>query len=430
VPCHVGQEPSGDLLEIQLQLVALDGEVLKHRFGVPARCAVEDGQAAARYLAACVNNTLMARGATAYTVSGARQVLQPACDAVDRHYRQVGQLTGMFQESAAHSPPGSAYDCRSWGSQPPHRPAASAIGINIGQSYIKAVVTTPAGDCAERLLRRTATESHDPATDIYASTAGAIRHLLDHAPDRVVAIGLSVGGIVRHGHIMPGSGVTSGLPDAGTRLIQSMGQRLERDFGYPVLTVQDAKAKAYFHSAHASLTRCLVVDLGTSLGGSYIDAAGRIPPYLNQFGRVACDLTPHAIPRSDGSGDGLLSQYVSAKGLMRMARAAGIDLTEPAELEDLLAVPTPPLLSLAGTFRHRLETALEILSRHYDARSVVITGGVLSGRFGRLVLGTAGTETLAGLAVLPSPEPVYDSCLGAAWAAGNHAVAADQTGQH
>ncbi|WP_285761877.1 hypothetical protein [Nocardiopsis ansamitocini] len=116
------------------------------------------------------------------------------------------------------------------------------------------------------------------------------------------------------------------------------------------MIAQDTRSKAYFHCARSGLRRCLVVDLGTSLGGACIDARGTIPALLGQVGRVAHDLSDDARRRKDGRGQGLLSQWTSATGLRETAGRLGSAVTDPNRLDSAVESGEPAVRSLIREF--------------------------------------------------------------------------------
>jgi len=248
---------------------------------------------------------------------------------------------------------------------------------------------------------------------------------LDRTVPGAVATGLAVGGIVRGGYIQRGSGITLGLTDRDAAVVTGLGADLEAQFGLPVLTAQDARSKAYYAAAQHLARNALVLDLGTSLGGAYVDPQGCIPEMLNQVGRVACDLSDDAVPRADGQGRGLLSQYVSVAGVVRLSQVLGVDVRGSSQLQEWPPPGNRGAISLVQEFRSRLEEALELLHGYYGARTVIITGGLLAGRFGDQVLASgAGSRSFR---VERSTEPMYDAAIGVAWAAANE-VASCSTG--
>jgi predicted NBD/HSP70 family sugar kinase len=181
-----------------------------------------------------------------------------------------------------------------------------------------------------------------------------------------------------------------------------------------VSLVQDVEAKAHFHAVSGGLRDCLVLDLGTSLGGAYIDSNGALPAYLNQVGRIAFDLDESSVPRADGQGDGLLSQYLSARGIVRLATAAESAITDAAQLESLPASPAHPAEQhLLRLLRSRLRSGVSLAAHWYDPSKIILTGGVVSGRFGTVA--QTWLEVSGGYEIAVSDEPLFDGCVGAAW---------------
>ena len=258
------------------------------------------------------------------------------------------------------------------------------------------------------------------------STERAIEALLARSPRAIEAIGICLGGIVRDGEIAPSSGVTLGMSDTEYQETRTIGLRMRGRFKIPVTIAQDAFAKAYFHSALHDCRQCLVLDIGTSTGGAYIDSAGALPPYLNQVGRMAFDLSDDARPRADGMGRGLLSQYLSASGIMTLAGSLGLTIRTPQDLEARLSGPIDGTVRrLTDLVRDQLLDAVALLCEHYALTQVVLTGGVVSGELGRLLV--AGLPSAAAMPTIRlSSAPQYDASIGAAWIALSNAEKGSQ----
>jgi predicted NBD/HSP70 family sugar kinase len=405
---------SGPVVEI----ITLSGRIKRWRIGTPDQ-AYRTGLEV-RTAAACANNLAMVHGARAVRVVGPAPSTQVDAELSSR-YPQVRQLAGRLSEFRNNT--FIRYSCRRWSASPPRLPHLAALGVNVGQSYIKGVATAADRSTVVRVLMPTWDNSRRSGTLLRRRTLEAVRRLRTGAPD-TVAIGLAVGGIVFDSHIHRGSGITLGLSEPDAAIVTGLGAAIEAESGLPVLTAQDARSKAYYAAAQQLARNALVLDLGTSLGGAYIDANGCIPALLNQVGRVACDLSDDAVPRVDGQGRGLLSQYVSAAGARRLSRTLGVEVPGSSNPQEWSHSDDPRVATFVRRFRHRLELGVSLLSSYYDVDTVVITGGLLVGRFGDQVLAPAGGDGFVltsgrSVPVTRSPESMYDAALGVAWAAAN-----------
>ena len=287
----------------------------------------------------------------------------------------------------------------------------------MGQTDTKIVVATRTG-AHEELRWRMPTFPADAATD--CNLAARIIQIVETAlatstSDPIEHVGLAMGGIVRGGVINRDSGVALKLDDSGYESLSALPFVLRERYGLHVAVVQDVEAKAYFHAAYARRRDCLVLDLGTSLGGAYIDPDGGLPPYLNQVGRIAFDLGEAPVPRSDGEGDGLLSQYLSARGIVRLATASGTSITDAAQIECLPISPaTPSAEEFLRLLRTRVQGGISLAAEWYEPSEIVLTGGVVSGQLGKLAQAWLDASNYE---VVRSSEPIFDGCLGAAWIA-------------
>lgn len=395
---------------VVLTLTSHSGRQSEHRLHAASTLGDQYSQISARYMAAAVNNVAMIEGAISFTLRGDDQLVHLISEILDERYSQVHRLSQLMREAITDN----ADYCEPWATAIPVKPRNATIGINIGQSYIKAVAITH-GEVVRRVIARTHDGKGTPGERICTNARRVVRSLQAAAP-QAVAVGLAVGGIVLGGQIFPESGVTLALNPDDYLAVSGLAKALEGEIGLPVLTAQDVRSKAYFHSASQEVKQCLVVDLGTSLGGAYVDAQGAIPDLLNQVGRLVCNLSDDAPSRGDGLGRGLLSQCVSATGTIAEAIRQGVEIDEPLDLEPRVGTSDRGVDRLIGAMRARTIEMLNILQIYYELRSVVVTGGLLNGRFGNAVLPANG-EISDHLSILRSVEPQFDAAIGVGWAA-------------
>lgn len=291
---------------------------------------------------------------------------------------------------------------------PPPR-TGLALGVNVGQTQVKFVLVrlhdlsivdrrvapTPrtSGRVAvsqlERLVRRTA-----------EAMAKDSREPISHA-------GLSLGGIVRNGQIARGSGLTLGMDDSQFHAIESLAETIGLAAGssrlLPTTVLQDVEARALFHS-HQGIRDAYLLDVGTSLGGAYIDAEGSVSPLLNQVGRVAVDISENARQRRDGGGAGLASQYLSGSGIAATLFPTGQSLRHLSELQEVLA-------GMSDQARQNLADQLGALVRQLvqylrNPSTILLTGGVIASGL------LKDFECQARIVI--ADDPVFDSAAGAA----------------
>ena len=128
----------------------------------------------------------------------------------------------------------------------------------------------------------------------------------------------------------------------------------------------------------------------------YVDPEGRITGWLNELAFVPVDASPAAM-RDEWSGDiGCGVKYFSQDAVIKLAPAAGINLSEklsPAEklkeVQKLMDVPGSPAEAIYRSIGVYLGHSLALYHHFYRFRHVLLLGRVMSGRGGDLILDTA-----------------------------------------
>jgi predicted NBD/HSP70 family sugar kinase len=368
----------------------------------------------ARFVAAEINNRLVATGDRLLALETTPDLEKRIRRTLQFRYGQYEKLTLMLKENAAQPSRSLSIGDLDPGNIPQ---GGILAGINIGQTLIKGYSIDSAMEIERRLsvpVDKGETQG-TRAESLRSSAMHLMSELAGGDPERISCLGLSVGGMVHENTILPHSGITLGLTYSDLRLIQALPETMSVHANAPVHVRQDVDAKAQFHAALGH-RECLVIDVGTSLGGCYI-ADGTVPPYLNQVGRIAWDLSPSARWRPDGLGAGLLSSYLSAKGFMASAGTGLPHIRQPRDLEDDLRVERAPGLRVAQRFCRMAAEALALICSYYRPGELVLTGGLMSGTLGRLVLDECqGAPPLPRIVTI-SPDPLFDSAVGVAWCA-------------
>jgi predicted NBD/HSP70 family sugar kinase len=367
-----------------------------------------------KFVAAEINNRLVSKGDRLVALETTPDLETKIRRFLQFRYGQYEKLALMLKENAVQPSGTLSIDDLDPGNIPP---GGILAGINIGQTLIKGY-SINSGTEIERRLSMPIANCEDQGTraqSLRRNVMHLMSELADGEPERISCLGLSVGGMVHENTILPDSGITLGLTCSDLRLIQTLPETMSVRANAPVHVRQDVDAKAQFHAALGH-RECLVIDVGTSLGGCYI-ADGTVPPYLNQVGRIAWDLSRSARWRPDGLGAGLLSSYLSAKGFMASAGADLPHIRQPRDLEEDLRVGRGTGLRVAQRFCRMAADALALICSYYRPRELVLTGGVMSGTLGRLVLDECLSAPALPRIVMISPDPLFDSAVGVAWCA-------------
>jgi predicted NBD/HSP70 family sugar kinase len=224
----------------------------------------------------------------------------------------------------------------------------------------------------------------------------SLRRAAAHLP-RVDAIGGSAAGVYVDNQVRFASLFRAVPPDAFERRVRNMFLDLKRAWHQlPFDVANDGEVTALLGSMSMHGGGVLGIALGTSTAGGYVNAEGRITPWLDEIAFVPIDYRVDA-PRDEWSGDlGCSVQYLSQQAVGRLLAAANIELAPslslPARLKQVQA------LMEAGDSRARdiyqtlgayLGYALAQLATVYDFRHVLVLGRVTSGSGGDVMLETA-----------------------------------------
>jgi hypothetical protein len=337
------------------------------------------------------------------------------------------------------------------------RPGA-AVGVDIGnQSFKVAVVAFDEADGFE--LKSTKVFRTRPEGGAAALTSGdlldrvekAVRECCTKADvelDAVVGIGIAWPGAVRDGRIAATSNLFRELsdvfdlstkrliPEGLTRVIGLRTTVSERFGGKPTELVNDGSAAALYWSRAAGLKSAVVVVLGTSVAGGYVNGRGEVGGLLTEFGRCVIDLDraapPHFHTRIRGLARSLVGTEALAASLNKaMAGREGLARTvfdkENAGRE-ACAVLAAGDAAAAAVVRRELEVMgrnlgvllIEIRTHIPEAEHFVIGGGLAGTAAGRIITARAERDLAAtgcGWRLETGRADVPDRFIGAVGAA-------------
>jgi predicted NBD/HSP70 family sugar kinase len=367
----------------------------------------------AKYVAAEINNLLVSKGDKLVG-------LQTTAELKDSIRRNLSTMYGQYEKLSAMpelQDKRAAFCLAAADLTESSIPAGTKlVGINIGQTLIKGYALDSATMTECRLTMPVNAGPGSKARRIQRNAIRLLDQLAGPRFERIACLGLSVGGMVRNNTILPDSGITLGLVGADRELILGLADTMRVRTNSLVHVEQDVEAKAQFYSAIGH-RQCLVTDVGTSLGGCYISGDGSIPPYLNQIGRIAWNLSPSAPRRSDGLGVGLLSSYLSAKGIMALSWSNLAHAEAPIHIEEALRRGDEAAIRTANQFSRLAVRALTLICSYYNVKEILLTGGIVAGTLGRLVKEECSTNSTLTQAVTISTDPLFDSAVGVAWCA-------------
>ncbi len=237
----------------------------------------------------------------------------------------------------------------------------------------------------------------------YEGIVAALKSAAAHMP-RVDAVGVSSAGVYINNRTMNASlflKVPQELFDAKVKDIYI--RAITDTFGdVPYAVCNDGDVSALAGAMNLGENNVLGIAMGTSEAVGYVDAEGRITGWLNELAFVPVDAAPAAM-RDEWSGDiGCGVKYFSQDAVIKLAPAAGINLSEnlsPAEklkeVQKLMETEGSPAEGIYRSIGVYLGHSLALYHHFYGFKHVLLLGRVMSGRGGDLILETAKT-VLAG----------------------------------
>ena len=231
----------------------------------------------------------------------------------------------------------------------------------------------------------------------YEGIVSALKSAAEHMP-RVDAVGVSSAGVYIDNRTMNASLFLKVPKDQFDAKVKDIYIRAIRDtFGdVPYAVCNDGDVSALAGAMNLGENNVLGIAMGTSEAVGFVDPNGCITGWLNELAFVPVDASPAAM-RDEWSGDiGCGVKYFSQDAVIKLAPAAGINLSEklsPAEklkeVQKLMDVPGSPAEAIYRSIGVYLGHSLALYHHFYRFRHVLLLGRVMSGRGGDLILDTA-----------------------------------------
>lgn len=265
------------------------------------------------------------------------------------------------------------------------------VGFDLGASDRKTSAVIDGQDVF------TEEEPWDPrnATDWryqYEGIKHSIQRAIDHMP-RVDAIGGSAAGVYINNRVMVAS-LFRGIPKPDFEAhVKPMFENLGREFGVPLVVVNDGEVTALAGSMSLDANAVLGIAMGSSQAAGYVTPEGNITGWLNELAFAPVDFAPDA-PADEWSGDiGCGVQYFSQQGVMRLAAAAGLEFEEgrsvPERLEDVqrwMAEGDPRVPAIYESIGICLGYAVAHYADYYEIEKMLVLGRVTTGSGGEIIL--------------------------------------------
>lgn len=283
---------------------------------------------------------------------------------------------------------------------PPARQAAAApcgglegcrIGFDAGGTDRKVTALVDGKAVFSRETPWAPKEAADPRYH-YEGVTDDLRAAAAHLP-RVDAVGVSSAGVVLESRVLVSSLFRGVPPERYDRVPELYRRAVEDLFGpIPFAAANDGDVSALAGAMALGRRELLGLAMGTSEAAGYVDAAGAIPPRLNELAFVPIAAGADA-PRDEWSGDaGCGAQYLSQEAVLRLAREAGLPLPPATSGEQLRAVQTlaeqgeARALAVFDTVGVYLAHALALYRSLFPFRHALLLGRVTSGTGGERIL--------------------------------------------
>ncbi len=230
----------------------------------------------------------------------------------------------------------------------------------------------------------------------YDGILSAMKSAAEHMP-RVDAIGVSSAGVYIDNKIMVASLFLKVSKEDFEKRVKTMYIDIAKEFGdVPLEVANDGDVTALAGAMSLNDNAVLGIAMGTSEAAGYVDRAGNITGWLNEFAFAPVDYSKDAMV-DEWSGDyGCGVKYFSQDAVIKLAPAANIDLDEnlsPAEklkvVQTLMEEGDPRAAAIYDTIGVYFGYAIAYYSIFYDIKHVLIMGRVTSGKGGEIILDKA-----------------------------------------
>ena len=230
----------------------------------------------------------------------------------------------------------------------------------------------------------------------YDGIVAALKSAAAHMP-RVDAVGVSSAGIYIENRTMVASLFLKVSKEDFDAKVKDIYIRAITDtFGdVPYVVANDGDVSALAGAMSLEENNIMGIAMGTSEAVGYVDQNGNITGWLNELAFAPVDANPAAM-EDEWSGDiGCGVKYFSQDGVIRLAPAAGINLSpdlSPAEklkeVQKIMESPNSPAETIYRSIGVYLGHSLALYHHFYGFKHVLLLGRVMSGKGGDIILDT------------------------------------------
>ena len=220
----------------------------------------------------------------------------------------------------------------------------------------------------------------------------SLKRAAEHLP-KVDAIGGSAAGVYVDNEVKVASLFRGIGPEDFQEHVKGIFKSLREEWdGIPFDVVNDGEVTALAGSMSLDANCVLGVSMGTSEAAGYVDADGRIKPWLNELAFTPVDYRDGG-PVDEWSGDeGCGVQFFSQQGVARLAPAAGFEISDLPFAEQLVKVQEAMAegderaAKIYETIGTCFGYAIAHYAEFYRIENLLILGRVTSGKGGELIL--------------------------------------------
>ena len=230
----------------------------------------------------------------------------------------------------------------------------------------------------------------------YEGIVSALKSAAAHMP-RVDAVGVSSAGIYIENRTMVASLFLKVSKEDFDAKVKDIYIRAITDtFGnVPYVVANDGDVSALAGAMSLEENNIMGIAMGTSEAVGYVDQNGNITGWLNELAFAPVDANPAAM-EDEWSGDiGCGVKYFSQDGVIKLAPAAGINLSpdlSPAEklkeVQKIMESPNSPAEAIYRSIGVYLGHSLALYHHFYGFKYVLLLGRVMSGKGGDIILET------------------------------------------
>jgi len=247
---------------------------------------------------------------------------------------------------------------------------------------------------------------------------GAMKETASKLP-RVDAIGGSATGTVSANSEATWCDIFPNVPpDVYQAKVVDIFKRLAKEFGdVPLKVINDGEVTALAGKMMVNQGNLMGISMGSSEGGGYCDAEGRLMGWINELCYIQLDLNPEAPYDPWTPHSGISHMYLGQRSATRLAAKGGVDLPDDLKpespsmntmkheghakclklIQKAMQDPAkePQVRLIYETIGVYLGYALAQYSEHYAIENVLILGRVSTGAGGEIMLDKAKEVLMA-----------------------------------